>query len=108
MTVNQGPVDFPDAAYAVKRCAGAKGCCSGGTVGSCYTAAEHGSAALCCDQNGRCCYYRAADRDPFWPSFSHPRWLSCSELYRTVGGAYDGSVDEGDCLQPDEAFEYAH
>jgi hypothetical protein len=20
-------------------------------------------------------------RDPFWPRFAHPRWLSCKELY---------------------------
>lgn len=25
--------------------------------------------------------YPASRRDPYWPSFAHPRWLSCDELY---------------------------
>ncbi len=36
----------------------------------------------CCDQNGCCGIYLACCRDPFWPSFSHPSWLCCRDLYR--------------------------
>ncbi|MBP1582062.1 MAG: hypothetical protein J6A26_06675 [Oscillospiraceae bacterium] len=36
----------------------------------------------CCDQNGCCALFRACCRNPFWPSFSHPSWLCCRDLYR--------------------------
>lgn len=35
----------------------------------------------CCDQNGKCCQYPCSARDPYWPEFTHPRCLSCAELY---------------------------
>ncbi len=31
-----------------------------------------------CDGSG---CFRRSDRDPFWPSFSHPQWLSLESLY---------------------------
>jgi hypothetical protein len=36
---------------------------------------------LCVDQNGCATRYPADCRNPFWPNFSHPRWLPCSNLY---------------------------
>lgn len=36
----------------------------------------------CCDQNGCCALYQRCCRNPFWPSFSHPSWLCCRDLYR--------------------------
>lgn len=35
----------------------------------------------CCDLNGCCCLYPANCRNPFWPAFTHPRWLCCTDLY---------------------------
>ncbi len=35
----------------------------------------------CCDAYCGCREFPAAARDPFWPSFARPRWLSCEELY---------------------------
>ena len=38
-------------------------------------------AEACCDNRTGCNIFNAALRDPFWPSFAHPRWLSCSALH---------------------------
>ncbi|MEG1621168.1 MAG: hypothetical protein RR322_04570 [Oscillospiraceae bacterium] len=35
----------------------------------------------CCDENGLCKEYPTSCRNVFWPSFSHPRWLCCDDLY---------------------------
>lgn len=35
----------------------------------------------CCDPLSGCQEYNLANRDRFWPTFAHPRWLSCRELY---------------------------
>ncbi len=35
----------------------------------------------CCDPNGICCRYPCCCREQFWPSFTHPRWLCCNQLY---------------------------
>ena len=35
---------------------------------------------VCCDENG-CCRYPCSCRNPYWPEFAHPRWLSCEDLY---------------------------
>lgn len=35
----------------------------------------------CCDCNGICCRYPCCCRNQFWPSFTHPRWLCCCDLY---------------------------
>lgn len=45
---------------------------------------------LCCDCGG-CARFPAADRDCFWPEFSHPRWLCCRVLYGC------GRPDPGPC-----------
>jgi len=55
----------------------------------------------CCDANGCCCYYPAGCRNPFWPEFTHPRWLNCVDLYdgKSVG-CYDGCKKEcEDCCR---------
>jgi len=36
----------------------------------------------CFDPGYTCKDYPARARDPFWPLFAHPRWLTCRELYR--------------------------
>lgn len=36
---------------------------------------------LCTDQNGCFASYPVECRDSFWPSFAHPRWLCCEDLY---------------------------
>jgi len=36
--------------------------------------------ARCCDIHG-CAFYDRRGRDEFWPTFTHPRWLTCGELY---------------------------
>lgn len=36
---------------------------------------------LCTDPNGCAYKYPCHCRNPFWPPFSHPRWLCCSRLY---------------------------
>ncbi len=36
---------------------------------------------ICYDQNGCCAYFPADCRDKYWPSFAHPRWLCCKDLY---------------------------
>ena len=41
---------------------------------------------LCVDQNGCAARYPAACRNPYWPNFSHPRWLPCSSLYCSAKG----------------------
>lgn len=35
----------------------------------------------CTDKNHCTAFYPADCRDSFWPSFAHPRWLCCCELY---------------------------
>jgi len=35
----------------------------------------------CCDPYNGCRQYNRNRRNPFWPSFAHPRWLPCRELY---------------------------
>lgn len=35
----------------------------------------------CVDPNGCTALYPAECRSTFWPSFAHPRWLCCSDLY---------------------------
>lgn len=35
---------------------------------------------LCCDASG-CKAYPLQTRNPFWPEFAHPSWLSCQALY---------------------------
>lgn len=35
----------------------------------------------CTDSCGRTALYPADCRVEFWPSFSHPRWLCCEDLY---------------------------
>lgn len=42
------------------------------------------TSQTCCDVAG-CGNAVAQTRDPFWPSFARPRWLSCSELYSGRG-----------------------
>lgn len=37
---------------------------------------------LCTDANGCAYLYPCQCRDPFWPEFSRPRSLCCSQLYR--------------------------
>lgn len=36
---------------------------------------------LCTDQCGCAAHYPAECRNLYWPSFSHPRWLPCGDLY---------------------------
>lgn len=36
---------------------------------------------VCCDEDGCCGMYPEDCRNTFWPDFTHPRWLSCRELY---------------------------
>lgn len=36
---------------------------------------------VCCDSDGCCGLYPEACRNRFWPDFSHPRFLSCDQLY---------------------------
>lgn len=45
---------------------------------SCSSGTEGYDLVYGCDG---CGYYRSCNRDPFWPSFSHPRWLSLESLY---------------------------
>ena len=35
---------------------------------------------ICCDCGG-CKEYPKKCRNRFWPSFAHPRWLCCCDLY---------------------------
>lgn len=35
----------------------------------------------CCDPLDGCQERNIANRDTFWPTFAHPRWLSCDQLY---------------------------
>lgn len=35
----------------------------------------------CTDENGCTGYFPAECRNTFWPSFAHPRWLCCRDLY---------------------------
>ena len=42
----------------------------------------------CVDSNGCAYKYPSCCRDPFWPNFTHPRWLSCSYLYKGVCNRY--------------------
>jgi len=35
----------------------------------------------CTDPLYICDGYDPQLRDPFWPDFAHPRWLSCEQLY---------------------------
>lgn len=51
----------------------------------------------CCDQNGRCCRYPCSARDPFWPEFTHPRGLSCAELYNGQDSRCMRSTDSCSC-----------
>ncbi len=39
----------------------------------------------CCDNSGMCCMYPCQCRNPFWPEFTHPRWLCCKNLYSGNG-----------------------
>lgn len=49
----------------------------------------------CCDQNGCCCLYPAGCRNPYWPEFTHPRWLCCKDLYSGDSkSCYDCCADE--------------
>ncbi|MCL2035756.1 MAG: hypothetical protein FWG94_13670 [Oscillospiraceae bacterium] len=36
----------------------------------------------CCDARRGCFDFDADCRCKFWPTFAHPRWLDCKELYR--------------------------
>ena len=61
--------------------------CMGGCNGEplAMTSPLSGSEATlerCCDQNGCCGMYLRCCRNPFWPSFAHPSWLCCNQLYR--------------------------
>lgn len=35
----------------------------------------------CCDRYTGCQDYPLNQRNAFWPSFAHPRWLPCAQLY---------------------------
>jgi len=39
------------------------------------------SLRTCCNISGCCCNYQASCRNPYWPEFAHPTWLSCDDLY---------------------------
>lgn len=41
----------------------------------------------CCDAYTGCHQFRSSLRSSFWPSFAHPRWMSCRDLYS--GGRAD-------------------
>lgn len=45
------------------------------------TAAAAPVYTTCCDPCVGLLEYRLDGRDPFWPAFARPRWLSCDELY---------------------------
>ena len=79
---------FADAAYNFHRASQEEKNCKEGDCGC----EGPGRYRLCCDPDGCCCYYPAGDRDPFWPDFAHPRWLTCRDLYR--GGEEDYECGE--------------
>ena len=61
--------------------------CMGGCNGTpiAMTQPQTGSEAAlerCCDANGCCGLYLKCCRNPYWPSFAHPTWLCCNQLYR--------------------------
>ena len=50
---------------------------------------------VCFDPGYTCEGYPLYARDPFWPTFAHPRWLSCRELYRGHRMQDPGSGSQG-------------
>ena len=68
--------------------------CHYGTNGCCYPKCEckgkpvpiqlipalKEPTEICCDCSG-CKEYPRKCRNKFWPSFAHPRWLCCDDLY---------------------------
>ena len=61
--------------------------CPGGCNGEAIAILEPVSGSelameRCCDANGCCGLYPSCCRNPFWPSFAHPTWLCCRDLYR--------------------------
>ncbi|MBC8558483.1 hypothetical protein [Fumia xinanensis] len=52
---------------------------------------------ICCDANGCCCKYPCSCRNPFWPEFAHPRWLTCRDLYDgRADSCYSGDMQNCD------------
>lgn len=41
--------------------------------------------ARCCDEVTGCKEFETERRNSFWPSFAHPRWLTCRELFSPSG-----------------------
>ncbi len=52
---------------------------------------------LCVDANGCRAEYPVDCRDPFWPEFSHPRWLTCAELYSGMNSACPRTIRHCTC-----------
>ncbi|MDD6034215.1 MAG: hypothetical protein PUC47_12205 [Oscillospiraceae bacterium] len=61
------------------RCGEDEDCCAPRRCSSAHS--SESALRKCCDANGCCCYYPVRCRNPFWPEFTHPRWLCCTELY---------------------------
>ena len=71
---------FADAVYDREHCSGCcDSNCNNDNDNNCNCGCDE---RLCCDCNGECGCFNRNSRDPFWPDFSHPRTLPCSELYR--------------------------
>lgn len=51
-------------------------CCTGSTSNTTSQDRQY-----CQNADGSGAYYNSSCRDPFWPEFAHPRWLSCQRLY---------------------------
>jgi hypothetical protein len=106
MAVSQNSVCFADATYEMNRgrcrCeqqqASSCGCMRCEAFG-CFTPEGQRNIDICCDNNGCCCHYPAHCRNSFWPEFSHPRWLRCSELYN--GTSYENPCEQGCCADND-------
>ncbi len=96
----QNPAYFTDIAYALTedqahchpddQCY--TGCCVPIEKPDCK---PHVRYRLCTDADGCCFCVNEANRDPFWPSFSHPTWLSCKDLY--PADTADDQDDQNDC-----------
>lgn len=62
--------NFADSVYTRKLCGE-----------DCNTECGQTQKRLCCNCDGSCECFESNRRNPFWPDFTHPRTLSCQELY---------------------------
>ncbi len=66
--------------YAKGGCSYPKYQCQGKPVPAPLFPALTEPTEICCDCSG-CKEYPTKCRNKFWPSFAHPRWLCCDDLY---------------------------